>query len=330
MMGTLILIFVWWLEASMKIDIFLEMVIIIYYVILPHTFLMNSAHNKDRMIDEGLTNIILNALNMPFDLKAFFGFLRKRLYRDCFKEEENLGEMPNEDEKTKNTSDEVLNESSRKDIPMIYIVPKKELDSTYKQQEIKIATNLLAEEKPSRSNGTCEENESKKFPSLDTSTSDDDEEMVGRLPENENRFLTSKKLLSYMADNVNDEKCYLHYFLQLVDYENKIKDKHQVEDFVILTFDERRKYTEKRKSFTKSKGKNRVNMTREKEVETTNFEVLSSQTMMLAVDSDAKLLDRIAMRKVMLENFNEHFSEEESYEVYLNELIDFEEGLAEN
>ena len=328
-MGTLILILAWWLQTSMKVDIFLELVIIIFYVILPHTFLMNSAHNKDRMIDEGLKNIIRNALNMPFDTKSMLEILRKGIYRYCFKGEENIQERPNEDENTKHTSDEALNEK-RKDIPMIYVVPEKEFDSAYTQKDVEITRNPLTEEKPSSSNGTCEENGPEHCPSPDTSLSADEVELIDRLSENNNRFLTSKKLLSYMADHVNEEQYYLHYFLQLIEYENKIKDKHPVEDFVILTAVEPVNITEKRKTSTKRKGKNRTNLIMKKDVKSVNFQVLSSQTMMLESESDAKLLDRIAMRKVMIESFNEHLCDEKSFDAYLNELIDFEEGLVGN
>ena len=40
-----------------------------YYVILPNMHLMNTPHNKDRIIDDGFNNTIRNGLGLPFHLK---------------------------------------------------------------------------------------------------------------------------------------------------------------------------------------------------------------------------------------------------------------------
>ena len=56
----------WAIGSTTKIDVFLEVVVLWTYVILPHTYLMNTAHNKDRIIDQGLKSTIKNALSLPF------------------------------------------------------------------------------------------------------------------------------------------------------------------------------------------------------------------------------------------------------------------------
>ena len=42
------------------------MAIIWYYIFLPHIFLMNTSHNKDLIVDDGLKTTIMNACKLPF------------------------------------------------------------------------------------------------------------------------------------------------------------------------------------------------------------------------------------------------------------------------
>ena len=41
-----------------------------YYLILPHTFLMNTSHNKELIVDNGWKTTIRNALSFPFSCKS--------------------------------------------------------------------------------------------------------------------------------------------------------------------------------------------------------------------------------------------------------------------
>ena len=72
----MIIFLFWWLDATKGINIIMEACIVIFYVVLPHSYLMNTAHNKDRIIDEGLKNIIKNAISMPFDVSSIVSFTR--------------------------------------------------------------------------------------------------------------------------------------------------------------------------------------------------------------------------------------------------------------
>ena len=74
--GYFLIVIVWAIGAFLKVDIILEYIIVVYYVMLPHTYLMNSSHNKDLIIDEGLKTIIKNALRIPFDLSVYVNFFR--------------------------------------------------------------------------------------------------------------------------------------------------------------------------------------------------------------------------------------------------------------
>ena len=41
-----------------------------YYLILPHTFLMNTSHNKELIVDNGWKTTIRNAISFPFSCKS--------------------------------------------------------------------------------------------------------------------------------------------------------------------------------------------------------------------------------------------------------------------
>ena len=64
-----ILIYICWILGPNFSRYFPEVILIWYYVILPHTFLMNTSHNKDLIIDDGLKTTIINALGLPFNIQ---------------------------------------------------------------------------------------------------------------------------------------------------------------------------------------------------------------------------------------------------------------------
>ena len=72
----------------------MEFTVLCYFVILPHTYLMNTSHNKDRIIDEGLTNTIRNALAIPFDIKMVMRKLRQ-VSGVCFPGEDDVISLSN-------------------------------------------------------------------------------------------------------------------------------------------------------------------------------------------------------------------------------------------
>ena len=310
---------------------------------------MNTPYNKERIIDEGLKNIIRNALDMPFDRKTIYRFLQNAWIGESSDGKGNQKMMPDDDGKPNCESKETKNSPIKKDVPMIHVIPNNELNRVQKQNSIEDCQNRklqednskgpipicqigqLPEEKPSSSKRRHDENEqnkgntSKKISARKEIDVDEEE-----LTEDENRLLIGKKLLSYMFKNLNDEKYYLHYFLQLVDYEDKNKDKNQENGFVILSVREFNEKEEKKKKIpTKQKGlKSSRGMKNEKKQ--TNYHVLSPRTMMFEANANQKQLDRTAMRRAMMENFEEHLTDEQSFTAYLNELIDFEEGLLDN
>ena len=60
-------IYICWVFAP---DVTILMAIMWYYIFLPHIFLMNTSHNKDLIVDDGLKTTILNACKLPFQFQS--------------------------------------------------------------------------------------------------------------------------------------------------------------------------------------------------------------------------------------------------------------------
>ena len=61
-------------------SVFLLFALMWYYVILPYTYLMNTSHNKKRIIDDGLVTVLRNVLRPPVDLDTIRTLIRNRLH----------------------------------------------------------------------------------------------------------------------------------------------------------------------------------------------------------------------------------------------------------
>ena len=110
---------------------------------------MNTAHNKDRIIDEGLKNIIRNFFHAPFDLSMFVNLLQndhhenengrqnnvEAFHIDISKEKKDLSTSNETKAPTKNTNSNTDQEFKNK-----INIPKIDLDN----------------DKPSSSNGIYE------------------------------------------------------------------------------------------------------------------------------------------------------------------------------
>ena len=249
--GNIFVMTLWSIGAFQGADdrsLFLEGVIVVYVIVLPHCYLMNTAHNKDRVVDEGLMNIIRNALHVPFDLTIFNNLFCYRLRENRIAGE---GDVVAEDTETskKRTdistitqTDEQINAS--KIDPEIIL----ENGSIMSKNE----TNL---EHPSTSAGVYQTGGGNCL--VRTSMKDSEEESINQVEENDHSFSVKKQLLDYMKVNVNFEGHYIHYFLQLIDYESKFKDKsYKDNNYTIISIEQDEELQDKKVLTVKSKNTN--------------------------------------------------------------------------
>ena len=321
--GYFLIVIVWAIGAFLKVDIILEYIIVIYYVMLPHTYLMNTSHNKDRIIDEGLKTIIKNALHIPFDLSVFVNLFRNldRENRDRIKSNIDANDV----------------ERCEKE-PDISIVFKKKVqmknDKLDSDRRLKNSIDVPQVEhdieKPSSSTGIYEESFKRHLATNPMTDSEDD--MTDETTDADLFFSIKKQLLIYMKGNVNNEDHYIHYFLQLIDLESKTKNNDKFDNnFTIRPVVQDEKVQDVKHSTYKNKNKRYINSTDSKksksQVEFESNRILSSRGIMLSADEK---FDRTLMRIKKLENIDSHCEDEKTFNKLLNELIDFEEGLTKN
>lgn len=306
--------------ALLKINILLDVAIVVYYVMLPHSYLMNTSHNKDRIIDEGLKNIIKNVLHIPFDLSAFVN-----LFRSANRE--------NRDARTDDIITNKVEAGERK--PEISIVVRKnihiknikvDVDPRLKNS-IEIPEAKLHIDKPCSSSGIYDEDGQNHL--AITTMTDSEDDMIDEIADNDLRLSMKKQLLTYMKGSVNDEEHYIHYFLQLIDLESKMRNKNNLDgDNVIITvvLDEKTK-ERKRLSCKTKNSKNTNSKSKKSQIGSEVYPFLSPRGLTISADTQ---FDRTLMRIKKLESIDRHCDNEEAFKKFLNELIDFEEGLTKN
>lgn len=290
-----------------------------YYVILPNMYLMNTPHNKDRVIDDGFWNTVRNGLGLPFNLKrACISFRNNDQHQD-----EN-GE--NSTKPTRKASKLMRKPTPSRNVKTeVYALSKSTLLPLENQPSN--APNV-SKETPSTSNGnfkTLERYQHKGFSRNSPWGSDEDERDT--CIQTPLRLRSGKELMLHMKRNVNTEEVYLHYFLQLIKYEEMIKDDTTSEnDFEIMLFQNSKS---RKMSRSKSKGINKRLIEEKNLTNAVSSHSTSPQSVMLNVNLLGTALKRIELRAVILENCEDYCNDEESYSRYLTELIDLEEKLVQ-
>lgn len=315
--GYVFIITAWAIVALFKINILLDVAIVVYYVMLPHSYLMNTSHNKERIIDEGLKNIIKNVLHIPFDLSAFINLFRSA---NC----ENRNAITDDIITNKVEAGERKPEVSivvRKKIHIENI--KADVDHRLKNS-IEIPEAKLDIDKPSSSSGIYDEDGQNHL--AITTMTDSEDDMIGEIADNDFRLSMKKQLLTYMKGSVNDEGHYIHYFLQLIDLESKIRNKTNLDcDNAIISVVLDEKIQEKKHLSCKTKNSKNINSKSKKsQIGSDAYTFLSPRGLTISAD---KQFDRTLMRIKKLESIERHCDNEELFKKFLNELIDFEEGL---
>ena len=319
----------WVIASNTKIDIFLEFVVLWNYVILPHTYLMNTAHNKDRIIDQGLKSTIINALKLPFDMKKAKNFFPKVL-GGCCRTQESVSDVPKDAEipKVSPKSKRSKVEMNKTTMPSIFTVTNNTLSGRNDETAVNVE-DLESLNLPSTSNGVRESNERKLAQILQQTNSESEQDFDKNSLNQENRIEIGMKLLTYMNENVNDEKIYLHYLLQLADYERslkEIKDNKKIFHIAIIGDQDLRNP----RNFQQSKNQQKKSIHSKNYRKKTKSKIRQNIPLMEKAQTNNALQERVtivAKRKVLLETFNDYCQNDETYESFLTILLDFEENL---
>ena len=313
------------------------------YVLIPYTFLMNTSYNKERIIDEGWKTVIMNSF---LDLKGCFSRnetipTSPNLRRQPARARNNVTQngiqnskkkaMPTK--KTANTtpSPTQQNVSSTNLSPdsNISIIATYEFDISSSN----IGSHLHIEDLeviPSHSKGNSDPSHEHKINCIDQNSSfDSDEEIDDRLRRKKiYQFRIGEKILSRMEENINNEDTYIHYFRQLVHFDNLLKSGETFRDkkFEIIPFSSpklMRKCKVKRSSkdvHNKSRGKNVQSKSQHKNQAQENHSPLN-------INSSVEYAIRAQLRRDMLKHFQIFCDQQNSYDNFISSIIELEERL---
>ena len=311
-----------WVMGPSYEKYFFEVCCIWYYVILPHTYLMNTSHNKERIVDDGLWVTVKNAVRFPIDVKTCIGRSQQSF-------------ESNVENNTKDTiTRETFVNSSDENEQKARIFTQKEILSISKAQnksKINQDCNLLSipdDIIPSTSKGINNSNRKERRLGWSKSMHSESETESIDICDSQCHLITRKEILHHMVKNIDYEEHYLHYFFQLIQYEEKIRD-DDTNDFYIEHMNDSQ-YRKLNKELNECTRQILLSVT-DLEPRCYNRHKLPLRKNYSGIQySSSDIVDRIEARKVVLTNYHLQCDNEQDYETYLTKLIDFEENLADN
>ena len=147
----------------------------------------------------------------------------------------------------------------------------------------------------------------------------DDSDDDSPIPQRSRYLQLVEYILSAMMMNINEEEAYIHYLKQLISLENTAN----LGDFIILEFN-----NPLAPKHGKVKKTNQIsNSLTVNHGQLTNSKNKMPQLVKLDVKFLGRHLDRLDLRKSLLENFYDHCKDDETYKIFFNKLFDFEESL---
>ena len=308
---------------ALKITIFPEFALIWYYVILPYTYLMNTSHNKKRIIDDGLVSVLRNVLRPPVDFNAIRTSICNPLHL-------NVRSLTGNVQVSKivelETSSKHPEKPCQKNTLGVYVISSSESSSFAKDNIPNVPLECA-----STSKGITYIEEGLQRNVLFRNYSSESSLVYEHgVSLQESRLSVGKKILSYMTENVSIEEVYLHYLVQIIDFEEKFKNTNTpLPQFEIVPHISDELKDVEKSTTTKGKGKHRTFLAEDKSKALNKSEPVANSKWTQKKNLNGSLSQRMEMRREMLADFSDHCNNEESYEKYLAKIIDLEEGMIE-
>ena len=314
---------------------------LLYYILLPNSFLMNTSHNKHLIVDNGFWNTIRNATGLPLKCsckpRAVYGRGVSVFKRPINRTNDTTCSVdsitPGTSKDTKEVNRLVQNSFTSKACrhPQqgnIFTL------SNGTTEYIRLAmVHGYENSYISNETGTDNHNELKSqwpSPTLDSPIPYKDEFLYEGYSSH-----VGKELLWYMTNDINDEEAYFYYFRQLLEYEecSKMKDDVNDKEFVIThnNHTQRVKTSRPKRSTLHMRIPTVLDENKECKNDTgkhiSKCESKMNNELKLKVDFKVQLKDRIKKRKNILKDIHAQCRDENGYQMYFNMLVDFEEGL---
>ena len=312
-----------------------------YYLIISYTFLMNTSYNKDRIIESGWRIVIFNAISGTltcFSKPENIETLQSAIQHIAGKSEPGndieLKDLPkvqdsstSQNTSSTNCSNDNSSKTADQDIfiissPDLDIFPSSSLDCGLKLKDLeKMKCKMWKNEAESKKPGRRK---------ISKSISSDSESSITDDNRGKNyRMITRDKIFSEMRNRLDNENAYLHYFRQLVDFEDYVQkqDLHRYKMFQVLPFitfqtADKSKIKNTYLPADENSLQNRIQSRKQR-----NYEKVTSSEFHSDPEFSEHGLMRMQLRRDMIKNYTIFLSNEEQFGNFIDSLIEFEEGL---
>lgn len=283
-------------------------VLCLYLILLPYSFLMNTSHNKNRIIEHGWKNVFKNLIGRTNQSMVSNDNIPT--------ESDNIKKRENEPEKAPD-----------------YEVEKKIFTTASSSNNSGGNTNVhisklhgLFGEVPSTSTGQTTTNRK-----ISASITLD----VNELPQVDDKLFIAQRLISVMISHINDEEHYIVYFKQLVEYEDGCKKGNIPSAFELETglLSCCKSNFEIQRENAKYKGKRSKPTTRHsttiKKCKTVCYVQDMDETDNKKINFLGEKEDRIVIRKGILDQIQSCYKTDETYDSFIEQLINIEESFVQ-
>ena len=326
----------WFFIFNKNTDSSLVLGIIWFHIILPYTFLMNTSHNKNLVLNDGWGNTIRNTLGLPENINVFSEFniskYLSRRNRISIKEVENDGRTTFQSRiSTSNDieliTDQYTNDISRQDSTLEIPTISKSVEQA-KSMENSNFSNFPDSTPSTSKNGlidNVDEEFSRPIRRMESDSDDDDDFNLNR----SDRLMIGEEILSNMMRHLDDEQGYLHYLKELSKF-NEIwnKDANAANDFRIVHATDFP--TIKKNRIKGSLKEKRNHCKKNQDTDSRPHSKLSTKYSPDKSNNGRSFDDRLKIRTKLLERYQEYCCDEDSFNNLISVMFDIEETMAQD
>ena len=314
---------IWGFVYGTSNHVTLGLAILWFHIILPYMFLMNTSHNKNRIMNDGWWNTIKNTIGRheKSNTTTASFMSKKSKIHPVDNGKGSLHKSTGYKPKLKQRAAIEINAHQKGDL---FIISNNMHSQPCTSNESNVVLDDLEINAQLNSLQTLSPQQLQRG-HLKAQSSESDEE--NQTPKSSDYLRLGKSLFSYLEHYINNEEGYLYYLHQIATLE-KIYDENKTAhmEFEILHFSNIRR--PKTKPIKRSR-KNIPNKSLDKTKTHLHFQSKNEpiETMNHDKIMTGHFLDRIEARRSLLSDIKDHCNDEKSFNTFCNLVLDFEESL---
>ena len=279
---------------------------LLYFILLPCIFLMNTKHNKNRIVEKGWKNVIRNAFGFPKESSLDESDPIQGTNISDNKSESNLSRI----RKWFKTRRHVVRPFVASFQPASQ---KIEIFTISQNQQFPLYNTVTDESSPAVDINKAANSGKRTVKNGAENFNEGSHGPQNRLY----RISMGSKIISLMSENMQDEMLYIRYFRKLLAFEETLKQDNHSHPFGVKRVDTR----DARGSSSN------CSANQDEEFLNLNNDEESYETSDVQNNFTGEFQDRVAMRKQMLSAIQHCDDDEDRYEEFLERLINMEEDL---